>query len=393
MNSIVHSQTKLKCLALILIFTGIAFDIDRSWHRTSQDPGHPASMASNDPAHRRSTHAVHPSAKLIMEVKKAETRLALLAVGLRKANAREVRSILDEARSYLFSLPPETAVAVIAEYLEDPSRNTPTHIDFSVGQLGVLSGHSSLRVALLDWLGQLDSMKAEIVATKILQKPTESDEWAVSLRNFANVNSTFEGREFLRSKTEELIRNPAWRENPSIGYLEAFDVLVQTHAVESTTLLAELVSNKDPNGKATAHAAYLALDRLVIAEPVKMMKALAVETNLTRACGPMVANMFARADLRHPLQRELVRNYLLDPSRTPDELAAFSGVYPNANFTISKNLLTRTSTPTAQELRAHDAAALTIVDSWLVEPAFEPLTPYLATMHRRLVTFVNQASN
>ena len=105
----------------------------------------------------------------------------------------------------------------------------------------------------------------------------------------------------------------------------------------------------------------------------------------------MVANMFARADLRQEDQRDLVRAYLLDPARTEQELRAFAGVYPNNNYAISKNLLTANTTAQGADLAAHDRAALVLVTQWLNDPQFESVKPHIQPMHRRLTTFVGQA--
>jgi hypothetical protein len=261
-----------------------------------------------------------------------------------------------------------------------------------VGDHGFLTDPSSLRVALLDWLALIDLKTAGEVASRILSSPTISDEWAVSLRNYARATPTTDSFDFLRKKTEELIRNPEWREKQSVGYFEAFDVLVYTKAVESSGLLTELVSDVSPEGRSYAHASYLTLDRLMIAEPVSMMMELAARPELGEVRGQMVANMFARADLRESEQRDLVRAYLLDPSRTQAELAAFSGVYPNNNYSISKNLLTGNDSRTNEELVAHDRAALEIVQSWLGDPAFESVKPHVEQMHKRLEIFVGQSA-
>ena len=69
-------------------------------------------------------------------------------------------------------------------------------------------------------------------------------------------------RDYLRAKTEELITNPEWQQNPSVGYLNAFDVLVHVGATESTPLLSDLIQRKDRRD--LAHAGFLALDRLVL---------------------------------------------------------------------------------------------------------------------------------
>ncbi len=306
--------------------------------------------------------------------------------------SNQATKILNDLRAYLDSLPPSLASAVMTEFLANPDLNATTHADFSIGGNGSLDGYPSLRVALLDWIAQIDPQQALVVAKQVLSSPDDADEWAVSLRNFAHVTLDPLSREFLRTKTEELIRNPGWRENPSIGYFQSFDVLVQARATESTGLLSDLVSDRSPEGAAIAHAAFLTLDRLTIREPVVMMEQLASRKALCESRGEMVANMFARADLGDPVQQQLVRSYLLDPDRTEAEIRAFTGVYPNANFAISKNLLSENLTLTRKETVDRIASGLLTVDGWLTDPSFSMVEPYLNELHLRLETILSQAA-
>ena len=62
------------------------------------------------------------------------------------------------------------------------------------------------------------------------------------------------------------------------------------------------------------------------------------------------ADFFARADVRDSAQKALLDNYLLDSKRSGAELQQFAGIYPNANYMVSYNLLTQTVTPTGAEL-------------------------------------------
>ena len=201
--------------------------------------------------------------------------------------------------------------------------------------------------------------------------------------------------DFLRGKAEEMIEQAEWRSDPSVGFLEAFDVFVYTGAVRSTPKLSALAGDLSLEGRASAHAAFLTLDRLTLAKPEEMFAALSGEDQLFESRGAMVANFFARADLREETQRQQVETYLLDTGRTRDELAAFAGVYPNANQMISTNLLTTPQTARGADLIEHDRAALAIVSGWLSDPRFEDpkLKPHLQTMHRRLEDFVRQAGS
>jgi len=282
------------------------------------------------------------------------------------------------------------AVAQISAILAS-GRDFETGSEFTLDADGNLTAAPTLRTRLLDDLATIDPAAAADISRDILATPTTADEWAIALRNLGRVEDSDESREFLRRKTEELIRNPAWQAAPSIGYLNAFDVLVHTEAVESTPLLSDLVQNNDRRD--LAHAAFLTLDRLVQRQPVEMLGQLAADTALQQSRPEMTAQQFARADLRDPAQREIVQHWLLAPARTPTELNAFAGVFPNHNQFVSNNLLTRPPATSGSDLAAHDREVLGILASWAENPAFQPVAEPLAAMIRRLIQFTGATPN
>jgi hypothetical protein len=307
-------------------------------------------------------------------------------------SASDAKEGLLKLELSLRSLAPDVAAQLLTAELEGGD-DFKLPMEFKVGSGGFLSGQPSWRVALLDLLGKIDPAAAASYAKVVLEQPTQPDEWAIALRNYARGESGEGSSEFLREKTEEMINQATWKADPSVGYLEAFDVLVHIEAADSTPTLASLVGDRSAEGKTVAHAAFLTLDRLTLAAPERMFEALSQQTELFETRGPMVANFYARADLREPGQRGQVERYLLDPDRRREELEAFAGVYPNNNQMISENLLTRSETAKGADLVAHDRDALAVVEAWLRDPRFaDPkLRPYLQTMHRRLTTFVRQA--
>ena len=117
------------------------------------------------------------------------------------------------------------------------------------------------------------------------------------------------------------------------------------------------------------------------------------ETSVPPVIPKRRANYFARADVMDPIQRHLVELYLLDPARKTSELQAFAGVFPNANFMISPNLLTSNTTLDGATLSHRDQGALAVVNAWLAEPRFEKVTPALAKMRSRLMKFTQQADD
>jgi hypothetical protein len=300
-------------------------------------------------------------------------------------SSEEGRQTLAALRRYLSSVPSESAATAIRNWL-DTGEDAATQLEFKVGREGSLKEAPSLRVFLLDRLTQIDPAAASSYAEKILGAMNSPDEWAISLRAYGLANPTPEARAFLRQKLSEMIGNEAWRNEPSVGFLEAFDVIVYTRDGERTPQLAQFVQQNE--NRAVAHAAYLALDRLIQADPAETLEQLQSRPELMEGREGTRADFFARADVRDAKQRTILENYLLDPQRAPAELQKFAATYPNANYMVSYNLLTQTATPSGAELAARDREALRVVQEWLGDTKFAPLGAHLQTMKSRLQQFV-----
>ncbi|MGB6222506.1 hypothetical protein [Haloferula sp.] len=324
--------------------------------------------------------------------KEVEGLLNAALVGLSGAeNPGESAAILSELKEALFSMPREDAVEVIADFLSDSSGNAATGMSFAIGEGGKLDQPTSLRVALIDWLGQLDKQRAGEVAEQILSEPTHPDEWALCLRNYAWAHPDLEeSSDYLIGKWEQMIGVESWMKEPSVGFLEAFDVVVHARAVELTPRLAEMLADPSGNAGAVRHAAFLTMDRLVVASPAEMIAALDESAELLDGSDAMHAQMVARADLSEPEQRQQVEEFLLDPERSVEQLDVFAQIFPNANYMVSSNLLTTTIIPDGAERRRRDQAALSQVERWLADDRFVTRLDWLRLMRDRLQGFVSQ---
>jgi hypothetical protein len=291
-------------------------------------------------------------------------------------------------RDWIDSLQNDESVAWIRSFLKT-GNDKDTGLSFEVAADGSLTEWPTFRTYLLDKLSTIDPAAAAAISRDILASPTTADEWALALRNVGRAEDPDQSRDFLREKTVELIRNPDWQASPSIGYLNAFDVLVHTNATTETPLLSELIQNKERRD--LAHAAFLTLDRLVQREPADVLQRLAADSALATSRPEMTAQQFARADLRDEGQRELVAQWLLSTERTPAELNSFAGVFPNHNQFVSNNLLTRDAPIPGPELAAHDRDVLKIVTTWQADPAFQAVEATLAEMSTRLKDFTTPA--
>jgi len=324
-----------------------------------------------------------------VDEKTVTSRLDRAVTDLKATNdPSKAREILSDLRKLLDSLPRDVASRVVQSFLKS-GLDAGTKLDVTVRPGGALGDSSSLRVFLMDYLGQIDKPAAGTVAMQVLSHYTTPDEWAVCLRNFAWANPDPAAYGFLETKTRELLANVEWRRDPSVGYLEAFDTVVYAHATDLTPELATLLRDKD--NRATAHAAYLTMDRLTINDPTAMLRQIVSNPDLMAGREQTRANFMARADIRQPDQRALVEQYLLDPARSQQELETFAAIFPNNNYMISTNLLTEVKTPGSGELQELDREALEVVQGWESDPRFQSVLPVLGKMRTRLEDFVQQA--
>ena len=336
-------------------------------------------------------HSVHPARFLTKSLFQSfsKNEFSSLFEQLEKtADPAEASALLTQVREKLDSLSPEKATKYIENYFAS-NQDAQLASSFKVSKNGQLETAPTLRTALLDHLASINPEATATLSRDLLAEPTSADEWALALRNLARVEP--DARDFLIKKTEELIRNPSWQTQPSIGYLNAFDTLAYVGATESTPLLSELVQRKDRQD--LAHASFLTLDRLTLTNTETMLSLIANDLALQQSRPEMASQQLARADFRHEAQRQIIREWLLSPERTSTQLHSFAGTFPSGNMMISNNLLTTTQPFSGSELRDRDLRSLETIDTWLHLPEFEPIKEHLETMSRRLTAFVNQAES
>jgi hypothetical protein len=303
-------------------------------------------------------------------------------------DAAAARQCLAELRAQLALMPKTAAVAELRQFL-DTKADARTRLGFKLAGSGLLEEAPTLRTFLLDEMARLDPAAAAVYAHVILVTKDSAEEWAVALRNLAWGDKSLEGRALLEQKAEELLRHPPWQMEALAGFLEAFDVAVFAGGTRLLPALSDLIRRQD--NLAVAHASFLALDRLVINDPAGTLKALQAAPELMDGREQTRANYFARADVRDSGQRRILESYLADPKLSVAELEAFAGVYPNANFMVSHNLLTRTPTPDRLALAARDTESLRVVKEWLGDPRLAKVRPAIEKMRLRLEEFARPA--
>jgi len=131
----------------------------------------------------------------------------------------------------------------------------------------------------------------------------------------------------------------------------------------------------------------------VINEPATVLRALEANPDWMQGRELARANYFARADVLDPEQQQTLEKYLLNSHLGQAELNQFAGIYPNANYMVSANLLTPAPAPDRAALAARDAQALRVVETWLDDPRFTEMRSQLEKIRLRLAEFVRQASS
>jgi hypothetical protein len=303
----------------------------------------------------------------------------------KRANPLASENSLQHWQAKLQSMPQAEAVKAIQDFLRT-GQDAPTRQAFAIAADGHLASAPTLRTFLLDELGKRDLAAAAQIAEQILKASSSADEWALAMKYYALGSENPEKKTFLQDKMAALLRNESWQQNPSVGYLESFDVAVWLGGTKLTPTLCELARKKD--NQAVAHAGYLALDRLVQTDPVSNLGLLQEQPSLMEGREQTRADYFARADVSDPQQRAILEKYLLNPALSGTELQKFAGLFPNANYMISYNLLTSVKTPDGATLSQKDARALQVLEGWLVDERFAKLRPQLEAMRTRLRNFV-----
>ncbi len=311
-----------------------------------------------------------PSARLL---KMIEAALATLQGGPNAA-------ALEELRRALLGAEPGQSIAAILDFLT-AGGDAATGEEFTIGEGGKLTGAPTMRVLLLDLLGQLSKTARNDSAAKfsrsLLAAKTSADEWAMALRNVAWSEPA--AKPYLAGKMREMLTHEPWRARPTAGMLEAFDVVVFT---KDPTLVPDLAEVQQNGPRELQYAAAIALDRLAEQGPLEVMTYL--NTHPTElADRPLLrADYYAKADLSQIAQRAALEVYLGRPDVTAAEKdKLLKGLATPATF-VSENLLTEP--PVADDGAARQDALAKATADWLAANRFPDLRLPLEQLQRRL---------
>jgi hypothetical protein len=241
----------------------------------------------------------------------------------------------------------------------------------------------TLRVALLDYLAQRDGEAAGALALSLLEtRPLEAGEWTLALREVVRGRVAETWPELVTRRVHEFLGDPAWARDGAPSWLEGFDVVVAGRDPVYLRDLSEVATGGE--SRAARFAAFLAADRLVLAEPAMTLAALNREPALFAGEPNVRAGLFARADVRRPEQLVELERYLARPDLSDRERTGFTGLFPLYDLAVSNNLLTPPGSRTMADMLAHDRAAIAQIDRWIAAGRFPSWHDGLRATARRL---------
>ncbi len=267
---------------------------------------------------------------------------------------------LNELRDQLRAADPQAAIRAIRTFLAT-GRDAKTGAPFRIAGDGLLDTAPSLRVFLLDVLGELARANhqgdaAEVAAT-IFSRKDSADEWAIAIRNTAWIDGNAPA---LAQRFSEMLSYPPWRDDPSGGYIESFDVAVFTRDISLLPRLAEMTLL--PDEAPLKRAANVALDRLSENAPLEVMTYLNEHPDVMAAKPLLRADYFTKADLDDPRHRAALDTYLTRSDVTVEEKTKFVRVLLAPGKFVSPALLTPDRI--APEPPDRTPALQTIITGW-----------------------------
>lgn len=297
----------------------------------------------------------------------------------------EMRQLLANLQASILAMSPDQALAFINAYL-DSWNDMKTGLALQPGPQGRLRGAASLRAVLLDWLHQLDpTLAGERARNELTQYGTalSPDGFVVHLRNLARDPSqpSDDINRQLAPNMNALLNHGPWINEPNAAIAEAMDILVFTADSRWTEPLAKLV-DQSPS-PLLRHAASLALERLVDANPLQTLGTMA-DLNLLQYLPKNRAGYFARLDPQLTGASDFLKSYLIDTA-SPPEQKFFLAALPNLNLSLSYNLLTSPVEGT-QRINATERlnSAIALLHQWQTDPQFAHIESDLSNTIQRI---------
>jgi|GEM_PF-7032343 len=239
----------------------------------------------------------------------------------------------------------EASVAAILAYLES-GRDAGIEAGFVVGAHAFLESAPTVRVLLLDLLGEIDVRAAAEYSKSIFAGSRSADEWAIALRNYTAGHDLRSPERaladgYLTDRVAEALGRSEWVAGPSVGFLHTLDFAVLAPDPTSVGALAGFLSAEN-------EAVHPAVRRVATGQLWRMAHRDFTGTlgllEASNAIGSLAADeravLLAHADVREGAERAAVEAYLAD-DLAPGELERFAEVFPYFGLEVTNHLATQ----------------------------------------------------
>ena len=370
--------TKRVCI-LIVVFVGflVGSRVLFNWPSAPVSGESDARPHSRSPEDRKAARAQKPPVQSAIS---AQIRNSVQAFR-NNSDPRQAATILDDLRVGIRQAPESDAAAAIVGFLKTED-DAPTGLAFVVGPEGMMETVPSVRLALLDLLPSLDPVAALEVARELMDRRTSADEYAVALRNMAWNDLDGDLRGELSRRFMALLQMP-WLDQPSAGFIEAFDIAVEVGGSAMFDRMVSLAGEAtEKSNTAASRAAFMSLDRMIVRDRALLATAFSADAAWMDFAPQQRASLMSRLDIMVPAQRDVFLRYISDNGRAADELEYFGKLFPNENFLYGHRLVTADEvTPSIDQVTAADARVLVELDA--LEPAIPEKAKSAVEMIRR----------
>jgi hypothetical protein len=169
-----------------------------------------------------------------------------------------------------------------------------------------------------------------------------------------------------------------WQQNPSGGYLEAFDAAAYSGDSSLTGDLAEMATSSSP----AKGAALVALERLSALAPEGVSSYLNSNPGVLSDLPMLRADYMGNVDLSDPAQEAQAEAYLARDDVSDAEKEKFLGRLGTPAGFVSDTLLTPPDT-TSMPLSQHQAMVNRAASAWLASGSYPTLTATLQQLVQR----------
>ena len=279
-------------------------------------------------------------------------------------------------------------VGLMCAQLLRSGADAKTGIPFEVGPGGALAGWPTMRLFLLEVLGEADPDLAMELGREILGSTGSAEEFAVALKALTKGGPWRAPDSELEGYFAKMLHKQEWQRSP--GLAEGLDIARTLATPAATATLAAWLKTAPP----ARVAGQMAIHETAATNPQLVVGIMSSQPALLEGEAGMRASLVARASVSDQGQAEMVEDYLHNPAVPAEEKRDFLKLFPMRSATTGYRLYGKAPSPYEQSAVVQDdQAALQAVTRWKADPALAELLPEMNKLEGRLQTWVTQAAS